>query len=97
LIVILSLIVLAVGVLVSVLYRIPGALFFATLMGSVTLTMFILVFSGKIISLAVILGVIAGVILSVASLFSVMQRMKKHISKEDFVLNGAKKGALKGI
>jgi hypothetical protein len=84
-------------VLVSVLYRIPGALFFCTLLGTTSLTLFILVFAGKIVSLAVILGVIAGIVLSVASLFSLMQRMKKHVSKEDFVLNGAKKGAVKGI
>jgi SecD/SecF fusion protein len=90
-------ILLLIGILVSVLYRIPGALFFANLYSTVGFTLFFLTIAGKIISLGLLLGIVGGIIIAVASFFAIMQRMKKHTSKNDFVINAVKKGAVKGL
>jgi hypothetical protein len=92
-----ALVILSIGILVSILYRVPGLLFAGTLLGIAAMTLFVLVFSGKLISLSIFLALLVGVVMSTMSLFALMQRMKKHTAKNDFVLNSAKKGASKGI
>jgi Na+-transporting NADH:ubiquinone oxidoreductase subunit NqrC len=60
-------------------------------------SIFFLTLAGKIISIGLLLGIIAGIVMSTAAFLAIMQRMKKHTTKNDFVLNAAKKGASKGI
>jgi hypothetical protein len=91
------LIVISIGILVSILYRVPGAMFTCSIFGAVTFTLLIVTLSGKLISLSVLFAILAGIIMSTASIFSLLQRMKKHTAKKDFVVNAAKKGATKGI
>ncbi|MDR2636412.1 MAG: hypothetical protein LBB95_00980 [Mycoplasmataceae bacterium] len=87
----------AIGILVSLLYRIPGLLFFGSLYSTFGFSIFFLTLAGKIISIGLLLGIIAGIVMSTAAFLAIMQRMKKHTTKNDFVLNAAKKGASKGI
>jgi hypothetical protein len=91
------LIIVSIGILVSVLYRVPGVLFTCSLFSIVAFTLLIITLVGKLISLSVFFAILAGIIMSTASVFSLLQRMKKHTTKKDFVINAAKKGATKGI
>jgi len=88
---------LLIGILVSILYRVPG--FFAAIstIGSAALSILLLTALGKPISLGMILGIIGGIALTVASIFAIMQRFKKHTKQDEMLVNPFKKGLVKSI
>jgi len=92
-----SVCILLIGILVSILYRIPGFFSAISIIGSAVLTIFLLTILGKPISLGLVLGVVGGIALTVASIFAIMQRFKKHTRQDEMLVNPFKKGLLKSI
>jgi SecD/SecF fusion protein len=93
----LAAVILVIGIIISVLYRIPG--FFAFIAGllTVSLTILFMVLSSHAISFGMLLGVFGGIIITALSVFSFMERIRKHMVKDTVVTSGIKKGIARGI
>jgi SecD/SecF fusion protein len=70
LIISLCLIILGIGIIVSILYRIPGLFGTITILGSFGLTLMILILSNYVVSLGLFLGLLVGVLGSSLAIFS---------------------------
>jgi SecD/SecF fusion protein len=92
-----ALIVLLIGIIVSILYRVPGLLYILNLISVCGLSIVLFVLTGKTISLGLTIGIITGIILLTLCFLLLMQRIKKHTMKEDFIINSLKKGFTKGV
>jgi hypothetical protein len=66
----LSLIILSIGIIVSLLYRIPGIFAFLSIFASFGLTLMILVLSKYTLSIAMFIGLLIGILGSTISSFS---------------------------
>ncbi|MDR0674684.1 MAG: hypothetical protein LBF36_00210 [Mycoplasmataceae bacterium] len=77
LIISLCLIILGIGIIVSILYRIPGLFGTITILGSFGLTLMILILSNYVVSLGLFLGLLVGVLGSSLAIFSWCSRIKK--------------------
>jgi SecD/SecF fusion protein len=94
----LCLIVLAIGILISVLYRGPGAFGALALIAAFGISIMILVLSNYALSIALFMGLFIGVLGSVLSLFGFSERVKKiyrtGIAFDSAVRKGLKSGFL---
>jgi hypothetical protein len=70
LIISLCLVILGIGIIVSILYRIPGAFGVITIIGSFGLTLMTLILSNYVVSLGLLLGLLVGVLGTTLSVFS---------------------------
>jgi hypothetical protein len=66
----LCLIVLGIGIIVSVLYRVPGIFATVTILGSLGLALMIMILSNYVISLGLFLGLLVGVLGATLAVFS---------------------------
>ncbi|GHU49744.1 hypothetical protein FACS189459_2150 [Bacilli bacterium] len=81
-------ILLCVGIIISVLYRIPGLLSFIFLLLSFTTTLFILIYAGYTLSFGVIMGLFIGFCIAFISYFSIFSYIKKHFnSSHNYMLS----------
>jgi SecD/SecF fusion protein len=93
----LSVIILIMGILVSILYRIPGVFGFGTILCSLSLTLFIMLATGYALSLGLLSGLFIGLIIGVISMFAIMERIKKQQQTGVGFDNSFKIGTRKGL
>jgi SecD/SecF fusion protein len=91
-------IILAIGILVSVLYRGPGAFGCFAMVASFGVTLMILILSNYALSVAMFIGLFVGILGSVLSIFGFSERVKKiqktGIAFESALRKGLKSGFL---
>jgi SecD/SecF fusion protein len=90
-------VILLIGILVSVLYRIPGIFAFGTILCSLSLTLFIMLTTGYVLSLGLLAGLFVGLIVGTMSVFAIMERIKKRHQTGIGFDNAFKVGTKKGI
>jgi SecD/SecF fusion protein len=69
LIISLCLIILGIGIIVSILYRVPGIFGIVTMLGAFGLTLMIMILSNYVVSLGLFLGLLVGILGATLSIF----------------------------
>jgi SecD/SecF fusion protein len=84
-------IILLIGLIVSVLYRIPGLVAFLLSTCAIIVTVAILIASGYVISFGIILGIVLGYLLIIYSYFQLLSALKKNYRESENIIISLKK------
>jgi SecD/SecF fusion protein len=71
-------IMLLIGIVVSVLYRIPGAFGFFSLFSAFSIALMVMILTGFVITLPIFIGLLIGLIAGTFAIFAVCERIKKQ-------------------
>jgi len=74
-------VVLIIGVIISILYRIPGLIAYVMMLLSMSLVFFALMYSGYAISVTLIFGLLVGLISGMFIMISIFERAKKFLKR----------------
>jgi SecD/SecF fusion protein len=93
----LALMILAIGILVSILYRIPGTFIINSIMAIFSVVFMSFLFSGYVFTVATLIGLFIGLIVSTFSIINICERIKKHLYTHHTLNQSLTKSIKKGI
>jgi SecD/SecF fusion protein len=92
---------LIIGIIVSVLYRVPGLFAFGFILATGSLVLMAMVLTGYVISLGMLIGIFIGIVMSTFAVIGFTERIKKQINAnigfDSAFKNGMKRGLLPAL
>jgi preprotein translocase subunit SecD len=95
--IVLAAVILIIGIIIAVLYRIPGLFAFGFIMATGALVLMTMVLTGYVVSLGMLIGIFIGSIMGTFAVIGFMERIKKQIKAGVSFDSAFKKGMKRGI